>query len=273
MPTMTADLAWRECLLRILRDGRVVSPRGQKTIEVLHTNWVSVDMHHPVIVHPVRKLNYKFMAAEALWILRGDNKLEPLTKHVKRMAEFSDDGSTLAGAYGPKIVAQLQYVLSMLLKDRDTRQAVLSIWERNPQPSKDIPCTIAMSFSIRDDKLHSHVFMRSSDAWLGIPYDIFSFTMVAIRVACLYNQAVLTTGKIEPVDLGNLTVIATSSHLYERNFTEVDAVLESPVPPESASPRIPYTIIKKGDWITMNLALEAMEAGVPSFLRPSEVVA
>jgi len=235
--------AWRKLLCEILANGRDVAPRGQPTKEVLHTNFITVDMGRAVVTDPLRKLNYQFQCAEALWILGGDNRLEPLTKYVKRMAQFSDDGVTLAGAYGPRIVPQLPYVVSALVVDRDTRQAVLSIWTPSPKPSKDIPCTVAVAFSIRDDRLHQHVFMRSSDAWLGIPYDIFSFSCVGLRVACSHNADI---SQPRPVLPGQLTISMTSSHLYERDLEAVHKVLNA----DPAQPIEPMRdeIIAEGKW-------------------------
>jgi hypothetical protein len=42
--------------------------------------------------------------------------------------------------------------------------------------SKDIPCTLDWQFLVRDNRLHMGVAMRSNDAWLGFPYDVFAFT-------------------------------------------------------------------------------------------------
>jgi thymidylate synthase len=242
-------MAWRLLMERIMTNGRVVAPRGQPTLEVLHTSSISIEMSRPVVTTLERRLNYQFMCAEALWILSGDNQLAPLTRFVKRMAEFSDDGVTLSGAYGPPIVRQLDFVVNALRKDRDTRQAVLTTWRQAPAPSKDIPCTVSMAFSIRDGKLHQHVYMRSSDAWLGIPYDMFSFACVGIKVACAYNEALLSDMDATYVVPGALTITATSSHLYERNHSEVEKILLS-APADPIDP-VPHDLVIGGRWATI----------------------
>lgn len=249
------DAAWRRLLKSIFDQGLPVAPRQQPTLEVLHTNHIQVDMRRPVVTTAARKLNYRFMAAEALWILSGSNELAPLTQYVKRMADFSDDGVTLSGAYGPPVQTQLKYVTSALLADRDTRQAVLTIWRQNPQPSKDIPCTVAMVFSIRDDKLHQHVFMRSSDAWLGVPYDMFSFACIGLKVACDYNLFCEPMKQVQ-VAPGTLTISMTSSHLYERNFEEARAVLAAPAAPRV--PQVPLVSILNGAWREVDASLVAL---------------
>lgn len=225
-----ADAAWRELMQKIISEGEYVAPRGMETKEILHTNNITVDMRRPVVTSKERRLSYKFMAAEALWMVHGRNDLESLTKFVPRMSDFSDNGQILAGAYGPRISGQIGYVVGCLAKDLDTRQAALTIWTPNPEPSKDIPCTVAMTFSVRKGRLYQHAFMRSSDAWLGIPYDIFSFTMVGLYVLTLLNYK-LPGYDIRP---GALTISMTSSHIYMRNVDDAIKILNSPKSPEVA---------------------------------------
>lgn len=211
---MSATVAWLATLAKILNHGALIAPRGLKTRELLHHR-VVVDMRDPVVRAPLRKLSYKFMAAEALWILRGDDTVAGIAPFNPRIADFSDDGATFFGAYGPRVVAQLDYVVDALTRDRETRQAVLTTWRRNPPHTKDVPCTVALTFMIRDGRLNCHAFMRSSDAWLGLPYDAFNFSMIAARVACRYNEQI---AMLEPVALGTLYLTAASAHLYAPNF-------------------------------------------------------
>lgn len=210
----TMDFAWYSVMNRVRLSGHEVSPRGQNVLELNHYTSV-IDMRYPVLRDPLRKLNYRFMAAEALWIIEGSDKLEDLIRYNPNMAAFSDDGVTLSGAYGPRIRDQIWYVVSKLTEDRDTRQATLSIWRPNPSSSKDIPCTVAIDFKIRDDKLNLHVFMRSSDIWLGLPYDVFSFSCVAYLVCSILSG----------VSPGTLYLTAASSHLYEEHW---DVMINEP---------------------------------------------
>jgi thymidylate synthase len=252
MTAPSADESWAQLLRVLTVKGLPVAPRGQPTHEVLHHVSLTTDLNRPVITCPARKLNYHFMAAEALWIVTGRNDVEFLSSHNSRMQEFSDDGKTLAGAYGPRLCPQLLYVVTCLLRDKDTRQAALTIWTQNPVPSKDIPCTIAMVFSIRQGRLYQHVFMRSSDAWLGVPYDVFSFAMVAANVACQYNTHRKVSGRI---GLGHQTITMTSSHLYDHNAEAVAAILDGPKPtPCFAVPEAP---IYQGRWDYLRQELEA----------------
>lgn len=205
-------MAWKQLVAQLIGQGTQVAPRGQTTLEILHNTMV-VDMKYPVLLEPARKLNYRFMAAEAYWILSGNDKLANIAPYNSRITQFSDDGVVFAGAYGPRYVAQRQYVVDTLKRDLDSRQATITIWQPNPAPSKDIPCTVALNFMVRDSKLHLHAFMRSSDAWLGVPYDVFNFTMMACDIAAMLN-----TTRDEPIVPGVLFLTMASSHLYLTNL-------------------------------------------------------
>ena len=200
---------WRSLLWEtIYFSEHSISPNGKPTFEVLHRT-IDIDMRKPVLVIPSRKLSYTFMLAEAHWILTGDNRVKTIEPYNKHISQFSDDGETFFGAYGPKILNQISYVANELIRDPCSRRAGLNIWRENPPSTKDTPCTVSIFFTIRDNKLAAHVFMRSSDIWLGLPYDVFTFSMLAHLVCAIVNKDLCN--RISP---GSLYLTAASSHLY-----------------------------------------------------------
>lgn len=210
-----ANSVWRENLINILDFGDNAHPRGLQCHEIIGYHSV-VNMHLPVITWQKRKMGYHFLAAEAYWILTGDNRVETIVPYAPKIAQFSDDGRRFQGAYGPKVTEQLKYIIDTLAADEHSRQAVINIWRENPRPSRDIPCTLSLQFLIRPhiqgSLLNCIATMRSSDLWLGWVYDVFNFTMIAAYVAlCLING-----GRI--VHLGKLHINAGSQHLYGNNL-------------------------------------------------------
>ncbi len=163
-------------------------------------------MEENIIIHPHRNLNLKFMVAEWLWILYGHSELEYIAQYNKEMRKFSDDGVSMYGAYGPRWNRQRDYIIKTLTADRDSRQAVVEIWRENPEASKDVPCTLTWQFFIRNNALEMTVNMRSSDVWLGIPHDFFSFSQIGNVVAGMLG-----------VKRGPLVMNLGSSHLYQRD--------------------------------------------------------
>ena len=220
-PGLSADQSWLNLIEKILRDGVEEFPRGKRTLEVIGC-MSKLDMARPIVTVANRKLGYKFLAAEAWWIASGSNRVDEIAPYSKAISNFSDDGLTFRGAYGPKIQDQLPWVAEQLKNDVSTRQAVLAIWRERPGPTKDYPCTLGAQWLIRtaqDGKayLHCQVTMRSSDAWLGFPYDVFNFS---IQSAFLigYLRTAYPDVFDYPIHLGQLTFTAGSQHLYEEHF-------------------------------------------------------
>lgn len=193
----------------------LVCPRGLRCAEMSGLSIYISDLRQNILVHPARHLNYRFMVAEWLWIALGRDDLEPLARYNSVMRNFSDDGQALAGAYGPRLFPQWPWVHQLLEDDPDTRQAVVSIWTPRPTVSKDIPCTIALQFLQRDGRLNCIAAMRSSDAWLGLPYDVFCFSQLT---NCLAGELGVEPGWLQ-LNLG-------SSHLYEEHWEKAAAVLQ-----------------------------------------------
>ncbi len=226
-------VVWGNLLVEIMSHGQQTAPRGQP-IKELMSKQIVVDMRKPVLNTVARKLNYKFMAAEAYWILIGDDRVETIAPYNKNISKFSDDGEKFFGAYGPPIKDQLGYVVNKIEEDMDTRQAGLTIWRQNPPKTKDVPCTVAIFFNVRKDLINTHVFMRSSDAWLGVPYDVFNFSMLTHLVCGHLNSRARLPTILRP---GLLYLTAASSHLYQTNWEAVDEltrtaeILHQPVTP------------------------------------------
>lgn len=219
---LSANEAWYEAIGSVIR-GHETSPRKLRIKEIVGAQTI-IDMNLPVLSVPERELGYRFMAAEAAWILSGDNRVSTIVPYSKVIKKFSDDGLTYHGAYGPMIRDQLHYICECLHEDPDTRQAVMTIWRPNPRPSADIPCTVSIQFLIRNGSLHVIDNMRSSDLWLGWPYDMFNFSMLA-RYVILYSG-------LEHLKLGSLILNAGSLHLYEDNWGKVREIITKPCPPE-----------------------------------------
>lgn len=216
-PEHNINNQWRSAVNHVMSYGLESAPRGMKIKEILGYQ-TRTDMLYPVLTVPGRELGYKFMAAEAAWILSGDNRVSTIAPFSKQISKFSDDGITYHGAYGPKIRDQLHYAADALMKDKDTRQAVINIWRENPGPTKDVPCTLSVQFLVRNDTLHIIDTMRSSDLWLGWPYDMFNFSMLA-RYMLIYTGA--------DWDLGKIYLNAGSFHLYKPQWEAADDIIDS----------------------------------------------
>jgi hypothetical protein len=81
--------------------------------------------------------------------------------------------------YGPKGFSQYDGVLAELRRDPDSRRAVVVLATPADLVRSGLPCTLALQFFIRDGRLSLLAHMRSSDAVLGVPYDVMQFGLLA----------------------------------------------------------------------------------------------
>lgn len=204
---------WTDHLQNLRACGAPIGPRGLMTREFLDVELALDSSAHNLLDVPGRCLNFRFAVAEWLWMAFGRSDVASLAQYNSVMRQFSDDGLFLTGAYGPHIGAQWRRVADKLRWSPDTRQAVIEI----PRPrgeTKDEPCTLSLQFLQRGGRLHLIATMRSSDVWLGLPYDVFAFTQLQNMMA----------GELG-VARGWFTLHAGSSHLYDRDLSKADAVL------------------------------------------------
>lgn len=166
----------------------------------------------------IRKMPLRYAIGELLWY----NSCNPTWKAIYPYSKFwkgiSDNGSTVNSNYGWCIrnkygFDQWEMVKKLLQSNTNSRQAIIHIKEaRNlvDNPTKDLNCTIALQFLLRNNKLDLIVTMRSNDIWLGLPYDLFNFT-------CMQIQMAMELG----VDIGTYYHNAGSLHIYKEDVNKL----------------------------------------------------
>ncbi len=221
---------YKALMLKLLKDGIVTEPRGMKTYELMNANLVLTNPRERLLYSRVRKHSYTYASAEFLWYLVGNNSLSFIEYYLPRMKEYSDDGVTVNSAYGYRIFGhhedfpnQWQNVMSKLLNDQDTRQAIITIHYQKDidKPSKDVPCTLNLHFMIRNNRLNMFTQMRSNDSYMGLIYDVFSFTLLQEHMLNLLRQH----KDFPKLELGTYVHKSDSMHLYDRDIPGVKRVL------------------------------------------------
>lgn len=187
------------------RDGAVVG-------EVTDAVFCVEDPTRNIVTSPVRKMPMRYAVGELAWYLSGSNRVQDISQFSKVWEKLSDDGETNNSAYGWRILSkfgfdQWEYVKELIRKDPNTRQAVIHIKDADNHVTKDTPCTVYLQFLLRNGKLNLSVHMRSNDIWMGVPYDMFSFCFLQVKMAMELG-----------VEVGQYTHYAGSLHLYERDY-------------------------------------------------------
>jgi len=223
----------------------VCSPRGQKIKEQIAQTIILTNPRARLLANPGREVNYGFGVGEFLWYWAGRQDLNSILYYNKRMKDFSDNNSTLNSAYGYRLktettqvyypdlssadyVSQWLACKNELIRDKDSRRALLIINRAEDNViaatvgSKDVPCTLSLQFFIREHKLHLHAHMRSNDAFWGLTYDLFSFTLFQ---ECMLLE--LQQMGMKNLQLGEYIHTAGSLHIYERHFEMANSVVNS----------------------------------------------
>lgn len=190
---------------------------------------------------PGRKSNIFQMMAETLWVMAGMDKVDPFLSHfLPRAANYSDDGVTWRGAYGPRLFAfdQLEDVVKAFEQDGlDTRRAVLSIYqphldsrvalstEYGLTSTKDLPCNNFINFWVDGDRrFHMEVIQRSGDIiWGAGSINLYEFSFLQ---ECVFELVKKRTGAVD-LRLGTYCHRVTNLHYYpEVVGAQVDEIVE-----------------------------------------------
>lgn len=151
---------------------------------------------------------------ELIWYLAQSDDLKFIKYYINKYDKESDDGRTIYGAYGPRLFSknneynQIQNVIDLLAKRTGTRKAVIQLFDAEDISidRRHVPCTCTFQFLIRDNKLQMVTYMRSNDAYIGLPHDIFAFTMIQEIIA-----------KALGIEMGAYTHLVGSLHLYKES--------------------------------------------------------
>lgn len=215
--------AFVDGLRDVLAKGQSLSVRSSNIMELRNRLTIIQRPLERCLIMPGRHNNIFAAIAETMWVLAGRNDLNFLSHYLSRARDFSDDGETWRGAYGPRLrnwygVDQLRENLSLLHRELTSRRAVMSIFDPALDfiDSKDIPCNNWIHWLIRDDQLHMNVVVRSNDIMWGFSgINSFEWSVLHELMASWLN-----------VEVGEVTFFASSFHLYERHKQRAYAIVE-----------------------------------------------
>jgi thymidylate synthase len=209
----------------------ITRPRDMLINENCDVSIVLEDPLSCLYYNKTRSSQYKYIAAEFMWYFMGRRDVEWISKYAAFWKSIQNPDGTVNSSYGHLLFAnpnehgttQYEWALSSLIKDKDSRQAVIhfNLPVHQHSENKDFVCTMYGIFQIRNNKLNFTIHMRSNDAILGLPTDIAFF-------ATLQSQMLNHLREIYPeLEMGTYTHFANSLHIYERHFDIVKRILES----------------------------------------------
>jgi thymidylate synthase len=214
--------AYLELCRRILTEGIKKQDRtGTGTLSIFgHHMRFDLSEGFPLIT--TKKLHTKSIIYELLWFLQGSTNVRYLQEHgVHIWDEWADEHGELGPIYGKqwrsfqggngKTVDQIQWVIDEIRRNPDSRRLVVSAW--NPAEVADMalpPCHCLFQFYVVQGKLSCHLYQRSGDTFLGVPFNIASYALLTHMIAHV-------TG-LEP---GEFIHTLGDAHLYLNHLEQV----------------------------------------------------
>jgi thymidylate synthase len=215
-------------LLRDILDNGV--DRGDRTgtgTRSLFGRQIRCDLSQGFPLLTTKKLHLKSIVYELLWFLRGETNIKYLNDNgVSIWNDWADDQGDLGPVYGYQwrnwpdghggTIDQITQVIEQIRTNPESRRLIVTAW--NPADVAKMalpPCHVLFQFYVADGRLSCQLYQRSADCFLGVPFNIASYSLLVLMVAHV-------TG-LEP---GDFVHTFGDLHLYQNHFEQARTQLE-----------------------------------------------
>ena len=229
---------YHQLLQHILDNGVVKTDRtGTGTTSVFGYQ-MRFDLSKGFPLVTTKKLHVKSIIYELLWFLQGNTNIQYLTDNgVKIWNEWADENGELGPVYGKqwrswqgadgKVTDQVSEVIQQLKNNPDSRRMIISAWNVDELPQMALmPCHALFQFYVtpakdgNKAKLSCQLYQRSADVFLGVPFNIASYSLLTMMIAQVCNM-----------DCGDFIHTFGDVHIYSNHMQQVKLQLSrSPFP-------------------------------------------
>ena len=142
-----------------------------------------------------KKVHIKSIIHELLWFIQGNTNTKYLNDNrVSIWNEWADENGDLGPVYGHqwrnwttsdgKSIDQLLDVISQIKENPDSRRLIVNAWNVGELNKMALPpCHLLFQFYISDDMLSCQMYQRSADVFLGVPFNIASYSLLTMMIA------------------------------------------------------------------------------------------
>ena len=205
-----------QALLRHIREVGVqkTDRTGTGTISVFgHQMRFDLEKGFPLVT--TKKVHWKSVVHELLWFIKGDTNIAYLQQNgVSIWNEWADENGNLGPVYGyqwrnwpardGKAIDQLQEVIKQIKTTPDSRRMIVTAWNPADIPEMKLPpCHALFQFYVANGKLSCQLYQRSTDVFLGLPFNIASYALLTLMVA-----------KVCDLEPGEFIWTGGDTHLY-----------------------------------------------------------
>lgn len=179
-----------------------------------------------------KKLHLKSIIHELLWFLSGDTNIKYLKDNgVRIWDEWADENGDLGPVYGyqwrswpapdGRHIDQISNLVEMIKKNPDSRRLIVSAW--NPALIEEMalpPCHCLFQFYVANGKLSCQLYQRSADIFLGVPFNIASYSLLTLMIAQVCG--------LKP---GEFVHTLGDAHLYSNHIEQArEQIIRKPFP-------------------------------------------
>lgn len=185
--------------LNLMQD---ILDRGAKKMDRTGTGTLSLfgaqlrfDLQQGFPLLTTKKVHLKSIIHELLWFLKGDTNIAYLKDHqVTIWDEWADENGELGPVYGyqwrswpapdGRHIDQISKVLEEIQRNPDSRRLIVSAWNvADIERMALAPCHAFFQFYVANGKLSCQLYQRSADFFLGVPFNIASYSLLTLMVA------------------------------------------------------------------------------------------
>jgi thymidylate synthase len=191
-----------------------------------------------------KRIHFKSIGYELLWFLQGNTNIKYLNDHgVTIWNEWADENGNLGPVYGYQwrswttpnggTIDQIQQVIDQIKNNPTSRRLIVSAWNVADIDKMALPpCHCLFQFYVVNGKLSCQLYQRSADIFLGVPFNIASYSLLTMMVAQVCN--------LEP---GEFVHTLGDAHLYLNHLEQARLQLtrESyPLPQLKLNPAVKF---------------------------------
>ena len=181
----------------ILENGTDKSDRTGTGTKSLFGYQLRFDLSKGFPLVTTKKTHLKSIIHELLWFLKGDTNIKYLNDNgVNIWNEWADENGELGSIYGKQWtdwngINQIKELINQIKHNQDSRRLIVSAWNVSELPNMALaPCHTLFQFYVADGKLSLQLYQRSGDAFLGVPFNIASYSLLLMMVAQVCNLKV-----------------------------------------------------------------------------------
>ena len=182
-------------LNRILRHGVRKGDRTGTGTKSLFGHQMRFDLSGGFPAVTTKKIHWPSVIHELLWFLSGETNVRYLQENKVRIwNEWADEDGDLGPVYGKqwrkweapdgKVIDQIDYAINLIKKDPSSRRIIVSAWNVGELEDMALmPCHAFFQFYVNQGRLSCNLYQRSADAFLGVPFNISSYSLLTCMVA------------------------------------------------------------------------------------------